>query len=151
MWPRLLTLPASETERSFRVRRVVQDADGECVVKHLFERQLEDVALHDVRVWQVASERERRLDARAEVDADNVLCSPFGGELCVATFAAAALEDDFALKEFGLYRLQPAEKLRVILRVFLRKVRPLPAKILRRLGLFLLDFPRDPRTAARRR
>src|SRR5439155_11018168 len=104
------------------VWRVVQHADTKGIVKCFLERQLEDVALDDVSVRQTACERERRLDAVAEIDADDIRGSPFGRKLCMPAVAAAAFEDDLALKEFRCYRLQPAEQLVGVFLVRLREM-----------------------------
>ena len=47
---------------------------------------------------------------------------------------------DFAFKKIWLDRLEPAEELVVVFRIFLREIRPLPAKILSRRGLVVLDL-----------
>ena len=44
----------------------------------------------------------------AKIYTDNLFCSPFGSELCVTPFAAAAFEDDLVLEKSGFNRLQPA-------------------------------------------
>ena len=77
----------------------MQDADTERVIERFFERQLEDVALDDVSVWQVAGQSERRFDTVTKIDPDNLFRSPLGGELCVPAFAAAAFENDLILEK----------------------------------------------------
>src|SRR5436189_2820942 len=89
-------------------------------------------------IRHLARQRERRFNTVPEVDPDHVGSAPFGGEFCMTALATAAFENDLVLKKVGFDRLQPAKKLFVIFRVFLRKMRPLPAKILRRLGLVIL-------------
>jgi len=64
----------------------------------------------------------------------------------VPALPAAALKHDLILEKLRLNRLQPAEKLIEIFRIFLCKMRPLPAEILRRLRLVRLDLPKIGKT-----
>src|SRR4051794_8147739 len=99
----------------------MQNADAECVIEFSFERQLKNVALDYVCIRRVASKSECRFDSVAEIDPDHFLRTPFGGELCMPALSASAFEHDLAFKKFRLNRLQPSEKLFVILWIFLRE------------------------------
>ena len=88
----------------------------------------------------MSSRGKRRFDTIAEIDADHLFRAPFGGELRMSAFAAAAFEHDLVFEKVGCHGLEPAEKLFVVFRIVLREMGPLPAEILRRLGLVLLDL-----------
>ena len=53
-----------------------------------------------MRIWHLTRQRERRFDTITEIDTDDLCRSPFGGELCMPAFAAAAFENDFAFEKF---------------------------------------------------
>src|SRR4051812_39489307 len=91
-------------------------------------------------IWQVTGQLKCRLDAVAEIDADDICCSPFGGQLGVAAFAAATFEYYLVFEKIRLDGLQPAEKLLIVFIVFLSKVCPLPPEILGGFSFFLFDF-----------
>src|SRR5688572_32310343 len=55
-------------------------------------------------------------------------------------FTATALKHDLSFKKVGGHGLEPAEKLLVVFRVLLSEVRPLPAEVLRGLGLVFFDL-----------
>ncbi len=86
---------------------MMQDADRKRVIKRARQRQMVDVGLNNVRIRQVARGFKRRLDRRAEIDADNVARAPLRGELRVTSLAAAAFEHDLVAKKLRLHRRDP--------------------------------------------
>src|SRR5687768_8875327 len=138
--PVLFDLRRERNKRPARVGRMMQHADAKGIIERPFKWQLENIALDDMYVRNVAGQGECRFDGDAEIETDDFLCSPFRGELGVTALATAAFEHDLVLKKLGFHRLQPAKHLIGIHLVFLSKMRPLPPKIPRRFGLVLLDL-----------
>src|SRR6266568_2166170 len=92
------------------------------------KRRVVDVALHHVRVRHLPDVRVRRVDGVAQVHAHYV-ASPVSRRVeSVAAVAAAGVEHELAPEEVGLNRMDPVEKLRLVLVVELDELSPLPAK-----------------------
>ena len=79
----------------------MQHANGKRIVKRARKGQMIDIGLDHVGVFQFACCRERRLDRRAEIDANNLARAPTRGQLRVPAFAATALQHDFVFEEFA--------------------------------------------------
>src|SRR6478672_11508611 len=102
----------------------MENADAESIIKAAFQRQFENVTLHNVYVRHIASQLKSRFNSVAEIDPDDLFCSPLGGKLCVPAFAASAFQNNFAFKKFRLYGLEPTKELVSVSLVLLGKVGP---------------------------
>ena len=92
-----------------------------------------------MNVRQIARSTKSGLDCLTKIYTNNIVRPPGGSELGMSTLSAAAFENDFAAKEIRSNRIDPTEKLFTIAGVFLREVRPLPAKTFRGGLLITLD------------
>src|SRR5947209_13355107 len=118
----------------------MKHANGECVIEGAPQWKIVKVCLNHVRVLEFARGGESRFDASAKINSYDVACAPSSGQLRVSPFAAAAFEHDLVAEEFRRDGCYPAKELFRILRVSLRKVRPLPAEILRGRGLLFFNL-----------
>ena len=108
---------------------MVQHADRERIVKLARERQLINVRLNDVRIFQMARGGKSSFHRVAQIDADYFARAPTRGELRVTALSAAAFQHDLVLEKLGTDRRDPAEKLIRVELVALREVLPLPTEI----------------------
>src|SRR5215216_110220 len=122
------------------VRQMVQNADGERVIKLSRQRKVVYVCLNDVCVGQRTRGGECRLHRGAEIDSDHVACSPACGELRVTPLPAASFEHNLVAKKLRRDGRDPAEKLFRISLVFLCEVLPLPAEARSRSTLITLNL-----------
>src|SRR6266550_6442335 len=98
-----------------------------------------NVRLNDVRIVECTRRGKCCFDSIAKINTDHILRAPARGELCVASFAAAAFKHDLVAKELRRHRGDPPQKLLSVTCVFLGEVLPLPAKASRRRCFVTID------------
>src|SRR3989440_5959025 len=113
-----------------RVGQVMQHADREGVIERALERQLINVCLDDVRAFMFARRRISRLDRVACINPDDITRAPFERQLRVSSLAATTFEHNLVTKKLWRDGLEPTEELLRVTLVLLRKMLPLPTKVL---------------------
>src|SRR2546427_7211601 len=130
---------------------MMQHPNRKRVIEDSGERQMVDVGLDYMHILQGPGGREGGFDSVTQVHANYFARAPARCQLRVPAFAAAAFEDQFVLKEFGLDGRDPAAKLFGVAFIPLRKMGPLPAKARRGGGLVGFHFfkTREARNTSR--
>src|SRR6266850_5993387 len=81
-----------------------------------------------MHISKTACRSERGFDSIAQIDSNDIFCTPARCQLRVPAFAATAFKHNLVAEELRSDRGDPTQELLGIARIFLSEVLPLPAK-----------------------